>query len=180
MNFSFIGENINLFLEWVLVTVYYTCFANFEKLRLFSPTDWRLTGYLGSCSSQLPHFFVMYRIFNNIYYYFFYKNNQNRYLILAFVACLDSVLNMSSLLLTQVSIPERVSAEEFIEWMIAEPQTIVWLPTLHRLAVSETGTVWLILSTVKAPVVSGHCGEAVATGACCTCWNGLQSFSVDF
>ena len=40
----------------------------------------------------------------------------------------------------QVSIPERVSAEEFIEWMIAEPQTIVWLPTLHRLAVSETGT----------------------------------------
>lgn len=39
----------------------------------------------------------------------------------------------------QVSIPERVSFEEFIEWMIAEPQTIVWLPTLHRLAVSETG-----------------------------------------
>ncbi|KAK2554966.1 Dystrophin [Acropora cervicornis] len=37
-----------------------------------------------------------------------------------------------------VSIPERVSFEEFIEWMIAEPQTIVWLPTLHRLAVSET------------------------------------------
>lgn len=37
-----------------------------------------------------------------------------------------------------VSIPERVSVEEFIEWMIAEPQTIVWLPTLHRLAVSET------------------------------------------
>ena len=42
---------------------------------------------------------------------------------------------------TQVSIPERVSAEEFVEWMIAEPQTIVWLPTLHRLAVSETGTI---------------------------------------
>ena len=39
----------------------------------------------------------------------------------------------------QVSIPDRASAEEFIEWMIAEPQTIVWLPTLHRLAVSETG-----------------------------------------
>ncbi|CAH3036381.1 unnamed protein product [Porites lobata] len=38
----------------------------------------------------------------------------------------------------RVSIPEIVSIEEFIEWMIAEPQTIVWLPTLHRLAVSET------------------------------------------
>ncbi|XP_058941147.1 dystrophin isoform X1 [Pocillopora verrucosa] len=38
----------------------------------------------------------------------------------------------------RVSIPDRASAEEFIEWMIAEPQTIVWLPTLHRLAVSET------------------------------------------
>ena len=58
---------------------------------------------------------------------------------------------MSSLLLTQVSIPERVSAEEFLEWMIAEPQTIVWLPTLHRLAVSETGTVWVIPGTTKAP-----------------------------
>ena len=63
---------------------------------------------------------------------------------------------MSLLLLTQVSIPERVSAEEFIEWMIAEPQTIVWLPTLHRLAVSETGTVWLILGTIKAPVSGGN------------------------
>jgi len=63
---------------------------------------------------------------------------------------------MSFLLLTQVSIPERVSAEEFIEWMIAEPQTIVWLPTLHRLAVSETGTVWLILGTIKAPVSGGN------------------------
>lgn len=40
----------------------------------------------------------------------------------------------------RVSIPDRASAGEFIEWMIAEPQTIVWLPTLHRLAVSETGT----------------------------------------
>ncbi|PFX17752.1 dystrophin-like isoform X2 [Stylophora pistillata] len=38
----------------------------------------------------------------------------------------------------RVSIPDRASAGEFIEWMIAEPQTIVWLPTLHRLAVSET------------------------------------------
>ena len=62
---------------------------------------------------------------------------------------------MSFLLLTQVSIPERVSVEEFLEWMIAEPQTIVWLPTLHRLAVSETGTVWVIPGTAKAPV-GGH------------------------
>ena len=36
MNFSFIGKKITYFLEWVLVMVYYTCFANFEKLRLFS------------------------------------------------------------------------------------------------------------------------------------------------
>ncbi|EDO45067.1 predicted protein, partial [Nematostella vectensis] len=28
--------------------------------------------------------------------------------------------------------------KSFMEWMVAEPQTIVWLPTLHRLAVSET------------------------------------------
>jgi len=68
-------------------------------------------------------------------------------LLLAFVASVDS--NMSFLSLTQVSIPERVSAEEFLEWMIAEPQTIVWLPTLHRLAVSETGTVSVTLGSVK-------------------------------
>lgn len=86
-------------------------------------------------------------------------------LLLAFVTSVDTVSYMSSLLLTQVSIPERVSAEEFVEWMIAEPQTIVWLPTLHRLAVSETGTICLIPVTVKAPV-SGHHGEAVASEAC--------------
>jgi len=75
-------------------------------------------------------------------------------LLLEFVASVDSVSNMSFLSLTQVSIPERVSAEEFLEWMIAEPQTIVWLPTLHRLAVSETGTVctvWVTTGMVKAP-----------------------------
>ena len=56
---------------------------------------------------------------------------------------LNSLINSllyCTILFTQVSIPDRASAEEFIEWMIAEPQTIVWLPTLHRLAVSETGT----------------------------------------
>ena len=71
--------------------------------------------------------------------------------LLAFLTSVDSLSNMSSLLLIQVSIPERVSAEEFLEWMIAEPQTIVWLPTLHRLAVSETGTVWVIPGVAKAP-----------------------------
>ena len=35
-------------------------------------------------------------------------------------------------------IPERISFQEFLEWMIDEPQTLVWLPTLHRLAMSET------------------------------------------
>ncbi|XP_020897537.1 dystrophin [Exaiptasia diaphana] len=32
---------------------------------------------------------------------------------------------------------DQLSLEDFLSWMIAEPQTIVWLPTLHRLAVSE-------------------------------------------
>lgn len=35
-------------------------------------------------------------------------------------------------------IPERISLQEFLDWMIDEPQTLVWLPTLHRLAMSET------------------------------------------
>ena len=29
--------------------------------------------------------------------------------------------------------------QEYLDWMIDEPQTLVWLPTLHRLAMSETG-----------------------------------------
>ncbi|XP_028404706.1 dystrophin-like isoform X2 [Dendronephthya gigantea] len=37
-------------------------------------------------------------------------------------------------------IPDRVSQLEYLEWMIDEPQTLVWIPTLHRLAMSETVT----------------------------------------
>ena len=53
-----------------------------------------------------------------------------------------------------MSIPEIVSIEEFIEWMIAEPQTIVWLPTLHRLAVSETGSHFLFVCNTFYPLTS--------------------------
>ncbi|XP_046843676.1 dystrophin-like isoform X2 [Xenia sp. Carnegie-2017] len=35
-------------------------------------------------------------------------------------------------------VPERITFKEFLDWMIDEPQTLVWLPTLHRLALSET------------------------------------------
>ena len=52
-------------------------------------TNRRLTGYFGSCSSQLPHFLVMGAIFS---------------LVLAFLTSVGSVSNMSFLLLTQVSI----------------------------------------------------------------------------
>ena len=31
-----------------------------------------------------------------------------------------------------------VTKERFLEWLMAEPQTIVWLPTMHRLATAET------------------------------------------
>ncbi|XP_071952371.1 dystrophin-like isoform X2 [Antedon mediterranea] len=31
-----------------------------------------------------------------------------------------------------------VDSQHFMSWMLAEPQTIVWLPTLHRLSASET------------------------------------------
>ncbi|XP_033095665.1 dystrophin-like isoform X2 [Anneissia japonica] len=31
-----------------------------------------------------------------------------------------------------------IDSQQFMSWMLAEPQTIVWLPTLHRLAASET------------------------------------------
>lgn len=31
-----------------------------------------------------------------------------------------------------------VSQKDFISWMLSEPQTLVWLPTLHRLSAAET------------------------------------------
>lgn len=34
---------------------------------------------------------------------------------------------------------DRIDSAQFLRWLSAEPQSIVWLPTLHRLAASETG-----------------------------------------
>jgi dystrophin len=31
-----------------------------------------------------------------------------------------------------------ISEESFTEWMLQEPQTIVWLPMMHRLSASES------------------------------------------
>ncbi|KAL4624014.1 utrophin-like [Arapaima gigas] len=34
--------------------------------------------------------------------------------------------------------PDRVEPEQFVEWMRLEPQSMVWLPVLHRVAAAET------------------------------------------
>ena len=58
--------------------------------------------------------------------------------------------------------------------MIDEPQTLVWLPTLHRLAMSETGAyandVLYICTSLLQPLVTAN-PHKVATGAICP---GLQ------
>ena len=32
-----------------------------------------------------------------------------------------------------------MTEDEFINWLLKEPQTLVWLPTLHRMAAAESG-----------------------------------------
>lgn len=34
---------------------------------------------------------------------------------------------------------EKVSYEGFYSWLMLEPQTLVWLPTFHRILATETG-----------------------------------------
>lgn len=34
--------------------------------------------------------------------------------------------------------PESITEDEFLKWLLKEPQSIVWLPTLHRLAAAES------------------------------------------
>lgn len=34
-----------------------------------------------------------------------------------------------------------ITEESFLEWLLCEPQTLVWISTLYRLASSESGSV---------------------------------------
>ena len=39
----------------------------------------------------------------------------------------------------QADAKHTIDCAQFMAWLSAEPQSIVWLPTLHRLAASEAG-----------------------------------------
>lgn len=41
-------------------------------------------------------------------------------------------------LLPQNNNKPEISVKEFIDWMRLEPQSMVWLPVLHRVAAAET------------------------------------------
>ena len=38
----------------------------------------------------------------------------------------------------QAKSPNQIDAAQFIDWTKAEPQSLVWMPVLHRLAAAET------------------------------------------
>ena len=48
------------------------------------------------------------------------------YLIPLFIFCLQAM-------------GHGVTEEVFINWLLKEPQTLLWLPTMHRMAASEAG-----------------------------------------
>lgn len=41
------------------------------------------------------------------------------------------------ILLFKAHDPEVITANDFLEWVKLEPQSLVWLPVMHRLAASE-------------------------------------------
>lgn len=41
-----------------------------------------------------------------------------------------------------------ITEKGFYSWLMREPQTIIWLPTLHRLTAAETGSFALSLNLV--------------------------------
>ena len=44
-----------------------------------------------------------------------------------------------AVLIQQASAKQTIDCAQFMSWLSVEPQSIVWLPTLHRLAASEAG-----------------------------------------
>ena len=52
----------------------------------------------------------------------------------------ELLCNMATLVYWQGDSSGGISEDQFYSWLLREPQTLVWIPTLHRLAASETGT----------------------------------------
>ena len=51
---------------------------------------------------------------------------------------LSSLLALSGLLSLQANNKPEIEAALFLDWMRLEPQSMVWLPVLHRVAAAET------------------------------------------
>ena len=47
---------------------------------------------------------------------------------------------------------DNVPEKGFYTWLMREPQTLVWLPTLHRFIAAETG--WCVFSAEKYVLVT--------------------------
>jgi hypothetical protein len=56
----------------------------------------------------------------------------------AVIAYTDSLFPFSSPLLYAQPGRDEIQAGDFLDWMKQEPQSMVWLPVLHRIAASET------------------------------------------
>lgn len=50
-----------------------------------------------------------------------------------------SVFTLLAVLIQQADAKQTIDCAQFMSWLSVEPQSIVWLPTLHRLAASEAG-----------------------------------------
>ena len=49
------------------------------------------------------------------------------------------VIRIFAVFIEQADAKQTIDCAQFMSWLSVEPQSIVWLPTLHRLAASEAG-----------------------------------------
>ena len=49
------------------------------------------------------------------------------------------MIRIFAVFIEQAGAKQTIDCVQFMSWLSVEPQSIVWLPTLHRLAASEAG-----------------------------------------
>lgn len=70
-----------------------------------------------------------------------------------------------------------IEPAQFVEWMRLEPQSMVWLPVLHRVAAAETAKHQAKCNICKEfPIVGLRYTSGMASGQecenCAGCWEG--------
>ena len=73
-----------------------------------------------------------------------------------------------------------ISQQQFLQWMLREPQSVVWLPTMHRLILSKTSVHDVECATCKVRPIIGlrfQCLKCIDYNTCQVCFLTQQNSS---